>query len=173
MSSDAASLVNKIQLADLLGVHVITLDRWLKRFHDEVPMVHRGRNGQPYLFDPEQTVAFFRRKHVEEEARKVERDDELAKLRVPFEVLRTDPNADASSMKQELLAWELRKRQRHEAVAAGQLLPAATVSAALATALGRLSRDTHAFVRQLGREQGWPDTLTRSVEKRLAVSVCR
>ena len=164
--------VNKQRLADWLGVSLPTLSKWLLKYGAEFPVVERGSNGRDYAFDPAAVSAFLRAKQEEQAATKAATraaiDEQLAQLRLPFDLPGVEPPPKATSPKDELIAWELRKRQRLEAEAAGQLVPAAAVRAAIAAMLGRISRDTHAFIRQLGREQGWPDALTRSIEKRLA-----
>ena len=88
--------------------------------------------------------------------------------RLPFDLPGAEPPPKATSTKDELLAWELRKRQRQEAEAAGQLVPVAAMKSEVMALLGDISRETHAFIRQIGREQGWPSAVTQAMEKRLA-----
>ena len=168
----SAAPVNKQRLAEWLQVSLPTLSKWLLKYGEDFPVIERGSNGRDYAFDPAAVAAFLRAKQQEQAAdraaAKAAIDDQLAQLRLPFDLPGADPSPKTASIKDELAAWELRRRQRQEAEAAGQLVPAAAVRDALSAVLGRISRDTHALIRQLGREQGWPDALTRSLEKRLA-----
>ena len=168
----SGATVNKQRLAQWLGVSLPTLSKWLLRYGPEFPIVERGSNGRDYAFDPAAVSTFLRQKQEQQAsskaASKAAIDEQLAQIRLPFDLPDVEPPPKATSTKDELLAWELRKRQRQEAEAAGQLVSAVAMRSAITALLGRISRDTHAFVRQLGREQGWPDALTCSVERRLA-----
>jgi phage terminase Nu1 subunit (DNA packaging protein) len=159
--------VNKAELAHRLGVSLPTLSRWLTKYDRDFPVVERGTNGASYKFDAAAVFAFLRARQEEQLQATAERDEQLSQLKLPFEI----PGAEAapkSSAKDEIEAWKLRRIQREEAERAGQLVPVAQVSDALQTTFARLSRDMHAFVRQIGREQQWPDGYMRAVEARLA-----
>jgi phage terminase Nu1 subunit (DNA packaging protein) len=160
--------VNKARLAHWLGVSLPTLSKWLLKYGADFPVIERGANGRDYAFDPAAVAAFLRAKQAEQAALKSAADEQLAQLRLPFDLPGVEPPPKVSSTKGELMAWELRKRQRQEAEAAGKLVPAERVRSALAALLGRLSRDSHAFLRQIGREQGWPEALTATVVNRWA-----
>ena len=168
----AIETVNKQRLANWLGVSLPTLSKWLLKYGPDFPVLRSGSNGRDYAFDPAAVAAFLRAKQDEQAAEKLATraavDEQLAQLRLPFDLPGVEPPPKATSTKDELLAWELRKRQRQEAEAAGQLVPAAAMRTAIQALLGRLSRDAHAFVRQVGREQAWPASVTLAMEKRLA-----
>jgi hypothetical protein len=159
--------VNKQELAAWLGVHLTTLAQWMLKYGADFPVIERGTNGRDYRFDAQAVSDFLRAKQEEQAASKAQRDERLAQLRLPFDLPGVEPPPKATSTKEELLAWELRKRQRQEAEAAGLLVPAAPALEAFSTAFARISRDTRAFVRQLGIEQHWPVAYIRAVEKRL------
>ena len=159
---------NKSELATALGVSLPTLSGWMIRYRPDFPVIASGSHGRSYVFDFQAVFDFLREKQQEQRDSKAEADEQLAQLRLPFDLPGVEAQPQKSTTKEELLAWELRKRQRQEAEAAGQLVSAAAVRDAVTAMLGRISRDTHALIRQLGREQNWPDALTRSVEKRLA-----
>ena len=159
--------VNKAELAHLLRVSLPTLTRWILKYGPDFPVTERGTNGRDYVFDPGTVIEFLRARQEEQTRSLEEKDQQLAQLRLSIDI----PGVEApprGSAKDELDAWRLRRIQREEAVAARALVPAAAVRDAFRTAFTRLSRDSQAFVRQLGREQRWPDPYIREIEKRLA-----
>ena len=163
-----SAVVNKQGLATLLGISLPTLSRWMLRYGVDFPTLERGTLGREFKFEDAAVIAFLRTKQEEQASSKAEQDEQLAQLLLPFDLPGVEPPPKATSPKDELAAWELRKRQRIEAEASGKLVPAEPMADAIRTVLARISRDTHAFVRQVGREQGWPDSFTRELEKRLA-----
>ncbi len=160
--------LNKVRLAHWLGVSLPTLARWLLKYGPEFPVIERGTNGREWQFDPEEVGDFLRRKQEEQQASEAERDDQLAQLRLPFDLPGVEPPPKASSPKEELDAWRVRKIAREEAQAAGALVPTADVIAAVSAVLTRISRDNAAFLRQIAREQSWPESYTHHLQKRLA-----
>lgn len=160
--------VNKDQLAGRLQVSLPTLTRWIVRFGQDFPVIERGGLGKAWLFDPAAVFDFLRERQAAQLADQAQRDEELSQLKLPFDVPVENAPAGKLSVKDELEAWKLRKVQREEAERAGQLVPAAQVADALAGVFARLSRDMHAFVRQIGREDHWPESRARDVERRLA-----
>lgn len=150
---------NKTELAHALSVSLPTLTRWLLRYGPDFPVQERGSNGRDYVFDFEAVFRFLGDKRAENERLAAQRDEQLAQLKLPFDVPGADPVPAAprpTSPSEALAAWRLRKLQREEAEASGLLVPTADVVAATSAALSRFSRDTHAFLRQLGRENDWP-----------------
>lgn len=168
----APVLVNKQSLALWLGISLPTLSAWMLRYGADFPIVERGSNGRDYKFDAAAVADFLRAKRDEQAAARdqaaAQRDEQLAQLRLPFDLPGVEAPPKASSAKDEIEAWKLRRIQREEAERAGALVPAAQVADSFRAAFGRLSRDMHAFVRQIGREQGWPDPLVRQLERRLS-----
>ncbi len=161
-----APLVNKAEMAKKLGISLPTLTAWMDRY-PEFPVRDRGTNGRNYRFAAEDVFEFLSERKAEEAAREGARDEALAQLQLPMELLPRE-NLPKSTVKDEIDAWRLRKIQREEAVAAGTLVSAEDVRQALRSGLTRLNRGTVAFVRQLGREHNWPDSYMTKVEERLA-----
>ena len=160
--------LNKVRLAHWLEVSLPTLARWLLKYGQEFPVIERGTNGREWQFDPEEVGDFLRHKQEEQQASEAERDDQLAQLRLPFDLPGVEAPPKASSPREELDAWRVRKIAREEAQAAGALVPTVEVTAAVAAVLARIARDTAAFIRQVGREQSWPESYTAHLQKRLA-----
>lgn len=158
---------NKAELAAKLGVSLPTLSGWILRYPD-FPVLSRGSNGRSYVFDFPVVFGYLRDRQQEQARSKAERDEALAQLKLPFDVPGADapPAVKQMSAKEEIEVWRLRKLQREEAEAAGRLIPIAETQAALAAVLGRLNRDVHAFIRQVAREQSWPDSYARTLEAR-------
>ena len=164
--------LNKQRLALRLGVSLPTLSKWLLKYEADFPVVARGGNGRDYSFDLAAVVAFLRTKQADQcaaaAATKAAIDETLAGLLLPFDPPDAEPQPMVPSIKDEILAWELRKRQRLEAEAAGLLIPVEQVRSVVMDTLGRLSREQRAFIRQIGREEGWPPAVIQAHEKRLA-----
>ncbi len=56
-----AHLVNKAELADVLGISLPTLSNWVK---GGLPVVSRGGNGRPWEFDLTACVAWVRKRDI-------------------------------------------------------------------------------------------------------------
>jgi hypothetical protein len=161
---------NKAELAHALDVSLPTLSRWMLRYGPDFPVVQRGSNGRDYVFDFETVSRFLATKRAEEQAKRSEKDEQLAQLKLAFDVpgMPDAPQgAKASSAKDELDVWRLRKLQREEAEAAARLLPLEPTCDAVSTAWRNLSRCPYALFRQVAREQSWPESYLRDVERRL------
>ncbi|MDE1905038.1 MAG: terminase small subunit [Rhodospirillales bacterium] len=158
--------LNKTELAHFLKVSLPTLTRWLLRWPD-FPVVDRGTNGKEWEFDPEAVATFLRGRQEEEALARENRDQTLAQLALPMDLGGAPPR---NSAKEELDAWRVRRIQREEAERAGRLVPAAAVADAVRMVLARIGQDTARFLRQVAREQSWPEAYLRDVEKRLRES---
>lgn len=163
----SAVTVNKAELAHILRVSLPTLTRWILKYGPDFPVLERGTNGRDYVFDPTAVGIFLRARQEEQAVSRDEKDEQLAQLRLSIDIPGMEPPPRGASPKEELEAWKLRRLKREEAVAAGALVPAASVRDAFRTAFTRLSRDTQAFIRQIGRDQHWPDSYIRELERRL------
>ena len=156
---------NKAELATKLGISLPTLSGWMLRY-PEFPVLSKGSNGKSYVFDFPTVFDFLRARQDEQARSRAEKDDALAQLRLPFDLPGIEPAPAKTTAKEEFDALRLRKFQREEAAASGALVPAAEILAGLTAVLSRLSRDGHAFIRQIAREQSWPDPYTRQLEAR-------
>lgn len=160
---------NKADLALALGCSLPTLTQWIVKYRPGFPIQSTGSNGRSYVFDFEAVFAFLRAKQSEQDSVKAERDEQLAQLRLPFDVPGADlPTAVKPSIADEIKALQLRRLQREEAEKSGALVPAENIAAALSGVLARLSRDTRAFLGQIAREQNWPSSYTQAVLARYA-----
>lgn len=151
---------NKKELARALGTSIVSLNKWLDRFGDEVPCVSRGTHGQAYVFDLPSTVEFFRVKREAEAERQAERDDMLAQLALPFLDTVTD-QPPGLPLKDQLLALEVGRKKREEAERLKTLVPFAEMRDAMAEAFANLGRRMHQRLTQGCRECGLPDDVTR------------
>lgn len=157
---------NKAELASRLSISLPTLSSWLLKYPD-FPIASRGSNGRSYAFDFAQVFDFLRARQEEQDRSKAEKDEALAQLRLPFDLPGMDlPAGPKASAKDELDAWRLRKMQREEMEASGQLVPATEMLAKIEAVLSRINRDAYGFIRQLGKEQSWSDAYIRSLEAR-------
>lgn len=165
-------IVNKARLAHWLGISLPTLSAWMLRYGADFPVVERGSNGRDYRFDAQEVSDFLRARKAEmaaeQDQRRAERDEQLAQLRLPIDLPGVEPPPPANSAKDAIEGWKLRRIEREEAERAGALLPAEDTKRAMRAAFARLSREMHALIRQIAREEGWPDPKLREMEKRLA-----
>ncbi|GCE81713.1 phage DNA packing protein [Komagataeibacter oboediens] len=160
--------VNKRELANRLRISLPTLTSWLDRWTD-FPVVERGRNGVSWTFHLDEVLAFLTARREEEAAKEADRDAELMKLQL---TLWPEPVAQPAStripIKEQLDLARLQDLQMKQAERAGKLVNAEEVQDLFTSVFGRLGRDINVFIRQLGREQSWPDVMIRQAESKLA-----
>lgn len=157
---------NKAELARALRCSLPTLSAWMMRYRPEFPIAETGSNGRSYVFDFDAVFDFLRTKQEEQTKAGAERDEQLAQLRLPFDVPGVEATPARPTIKDEIAAMTLRRLQREEAEKSGKLVPAEEMGAAMSAVLGRLSRDSKAFIGQVAREQNWPISYARSIEAR-------
>ena len=161
-------LVNKRELAPLLGVTIPTVDRWL-RMWPEFPVTERGGPGQPWGFDPEAAQAFVAGKREAADHAKLERSERLAQFALPLFDGAEPPVAAGARSAGELLALaRLRRLQREEAIAAGRLVDARRAAETLAAVFGRLGRDLRAGLRRIVAAHGIPADAAAEIEAAFA-----
>ncbi|PYD57466.1 DNA packaging protein [Komagataeibacter xylinus] len=160
--------VNKRELANRLRISLPTLTNWLDRW-PEFPVVERGRNGVSWTFHLDDVLAFLTARREEEAAKEAGRDAELMKLQMalwPEPV--AQPSAQRIPIKERLDLARLQDLQMKQAKEAGKLVNAEELQDLFTSVFGRLGRDINVFIRQLGREQSWPDAMIRQAESKLA-----
>lgn len=145
-------LVNKRELAELLGVTLPTLDKWLRAWPD-FPIAERGGPGSPFRFDPEAARDFVAAKRADRDNEKAERAARLRQFALPL-LAEGDAamQAESSRSAADLLALaRLRRLQREEAIAAGRLVDARRLAEILGEVFGRLGRDQRHHLRRVLR----------------------
>ena len=160
-------LVNKRELARHLGVSLPTIGALIDRYPD-FPIVERGTNGVEWQFDLAAVATFVKATRDAEAASKAARDEQLAQLILPLDLQPQPPEQPALSFKDQLAAADLRAKLRKEAIEAGDLVRAAEIEDAYTTLMAAWRSRLREFVRQIGREQAWPDEVVRQYEARLA-----
>lgn len=165
-SAGAPVLVNKAELARRLGVSLPTMSALLLRYPD-FPVHRRGTNGTAYQFDINDAIEFVQAKRDAEQASKAARDELLAQLVLPIDLV-DEPPRQAISLKDQLDAAKLREIQRKEAIANGELVLAAAIEDDYATIFATWSRRLREFISQIAREQGWPEPVRADALARLA-----
>ena len=168
MSSSPATIGNKKQLAKALGVTPPTLDRWLERFGDAVPVLERGSNGRPFRFDIAAVTDFFRTRQAEEAARTAERDEQLAQLALPG--LAPDAPTGAVTQREIGLALDNEAKRQKLRRDRRELTDAAEVAAALTSALAALGARLDAIVPQVAAEHHLPPPVVRALADRFAAA---
>lgn len=166
LPSSEPVIVNKAELAKRLGVSLPTIAALIDRYTD-FPIVQKGTNGTPWRFDLAAVIAYVQAKRESEQASRAARDEQLAQLVLPIELAPAEKPAGLS-IKDQLDAARLRETLRKEAIANGDLVPAAEMQDAVTTLLATLNRGLHQFLGQLAREQSWPDPVLAAARARLA-----
>jgi AraC-like DNA-binding protein len=149
---------NKKELARALHVSVPTLDRWLERFGEAVPMLKRGSNGRGYEFDIPVAVQFFAERKAEEAARAAERDEALAQLDLPL--LDDTPNVSQRDIG---LALDNEGKRQKLAISRGIYTPAAEIRAALSIILAGFHPRLESIVRRVCAEHHMPETVEHAL----------
>lgn len=160
-------LVSKRELCRVLRISRPTLDAWIDRYGDAFPIAERGANGREYQFDAEAVIDFLRAEQERQAAARAQRDEALAQLMLPLPA-GPAPAADAPSLDDRLKAARLNALLLDEEERAGRLVSATEVEDRLTSVFAVLARELAAFLRQLAREQNWPDAVLLAAERRLA-----
>ena len=156
---EPAPLVNKRELATILGCSLPTLSAWITRY-DDFPVQERGTNGKQWLFDAAGVREFLRGKRDEEQTEAEERAERLKQFALPG---LDQPEEAAGAVKAtDLLAMaRVRALQRQEQREAGLLVPTSDVRVVLTTAITRLNRALNAMLGMLARKHGWGEVQLR------------
>ncbi|HUC17783.1 MAG TPA: terminase small subunit [Acetobacteraceae bacterium] len=166
LSTESDLRLTKRELHLKLGVSRPTLDAWIDRYPD-FPIVERGTNGTPYRFDPAAVIAFLRAKQDEQAKRNAERDEQLAQLVLPLDRPGSEPGKIISAEER------LKEAKANAAEIAlgkelGTLVQVGPLEEKLLHTFGELNRHLTSFIRQLAREQNWPEPILLDAERRLA-----
>jgi phage terminase Nu1 subunit (DNA packaging protein) len=166
-------IVNKTELAHLLGITEVTLAKWMRR-RPGFPVIDVGSRGTGYRFNYQAVVAFLAKWRADEaaQAEQAQRQRAAAEalLRtIPRPVL-TPPAKPAtvqSILRDRLLHAKLATLQRQEIEARSQLVRTDEAEVAWIFVIDRLQADTLAFFRQIGVEKGWSDDVAADIERRI------
>lgn len=160
------NLINQRQLADRLGVHPMTVSAMLRRWAD-FPVVQQGSKGKPYLFDPDQAVAFVQAKEAEQQrrAQDLQRQLEAAGTAPPFGHRERQPETDLDDL---IKGAKLRALQRQALIEQGDLLPTHEVRITLERAFRRFGDALDGSIERVVRAQNVPDSMRRALEREFA-----
>lgn len=157
-------LVTKGEMGRLLGVTRKTFDEWCRRYADDMPVVERGTNGAAYKFDADAVLDFFRARKADEEAKRAERDEQLAQLLLPMPA---EPRAaNVVSLDDRLKTERLNALRMSNAAKARDLVSIAEMRELLALFFADMGRGLTRAVRSMCREHGFPEPITDAVERR-------
>lgn len=158
-------LVNKAELAKIVGVSLPTMSSIIARYPD-MPIERQGRSGEAWQFDADSVVDFLRTKRAEEAEEVASRTDLLSELRLPFD---EEPSPEAAGLTpaQQLAAVKTRMLLAKEAREAGHLVPVTDVRMALNSAVSGLSQSLDAFPARIGRRHNLPAAVVDEIAKDL------
>ncbi|WP_298214619.1 terminase small subunit [Acidocella sp.] len=155
-------LVNKDKLAELLGCSLPTVSALIKRYA-EFPVVQRGGLGVEWKFDPQAVVEFLQARRAEEESQRLERDEQLAQLRLPS-LFRDEPGGKVS-IDDQLKAARLRQIEREELKEAGFLVPTHEIRAALERMIRRYAQIQESAVQRVCAAHNLPEAVRRAMAR--------
>lgn len=164
----AAVLVNKRELARILGVSLPTMTAVLERYPD-FPVASRGSNGVPWQFDPELAKAFVLAKRDEERAADAAKSELLAQIALPLDEPQR-PGAEGPSLSsverlqqaRALLAEDKLARER------GFLVLTTDMRQRLAPLWAELNAALQALPAELGAAYNLPLPVVRDMRRRIA-----
>lgn len=162
----SAPLVTKRELANLLHISRPTLDAWIDRWPD-FPVQERGDHGRSWRFDPHAVCAFLAEKKQAADQQRVERDEALAQLVLPFSSEQDPPRPAGPSLDDQIKAIKLNKMKLDQAREAGSLIEVDLIRERGRTFMLNLAQDLHNFLNRLGREQSWPGPVLQSYSRAL------
>lgn len=160
----APVLVNKAEVAGILGVSLPTLAAWIARYPD-FPVYERGTNGREWRFDAAAVRAWELARREAEARDEAARRDLLAQFALPL----TDPG-DAAAGEGIASLEEIRRIREADKlrVERGFLVDVSQLRQALTGAVAKWNRASHAAVRQAARDLNLPDAVNRAILAALA-----
>lgn len=163
-------LVNKRELARILGVSLPTMTAILDRYPD-FPAANKGSNGVPWQFDPELAKAFVLAKREEERAANAAKSELLAQIALPLdeptETVAEGPSLSPVERLQQaraLLAEDKLARER------GFLIPTTEMRQRLAPVWAELGNALQALPAELGAHYNLPLPVVRDMRRRIAAA---
>lgn len=164
-SGPSGELVNKRELAAILGISQPTLADWIDR-HADFPVVERGTNGKEWRFDAAAVAEFIRAKDEEAAREEADRRARLAQLGLPF----TDPGDAAAPASTDYTLDDIKRIQLADKLRTerGFLVSVPETRQHLTASIARWNRSLHAVIRQAARDFALPDAIARALDERLA-----
>lgn len=163
--SGAPVLVNKAEVATILGISLPTLAAWLAK-HPDFPVYERGTNGREWRFD----AAAVRDWELARRAAEAREEAARAALVAQFALPGLDPG-DVATDDTGVASLELLRRIREAdklRQERGFLVDVSQLRQTLGAAVAKWNRATHAVIRQAGHDFNLPDAVTRAIADRLA-----
>lgn len=151
-------LVNKAELADILGISQPTLNDWLRK-DPNFPVVARGSNGVEWQFEPGAVIQYRAEVAEAEAAEARKRQEAMEQFRLPL--LADAPSGGAApggllTPQQELAMSRKRQLDIEMAKEARFLVQTAELRPVLHGTLTELGRHLQSLPERMGRKFGWP-----------------
>jgi hypothetical protein len=165
LSADPApEVVNKRELAAVLGVSLPTLNNYLDRYAD-FPVLEPGANGKEWRFDALAVRAYLAQRDAEEARAEAARRERIAQLGLPL----TDPG-DAAGGPATYTLDDLKRIREADALRLkrGFLADVQETRLHLSAAVGAWNRAQASVLRQTARDFNLPDAVVRAIEDRMA-----
>ncbi len=155
----APVLVNKAEVAGILGISLPTLAAWIARYSD-FPVFERGANGKEWRFDAAAVRAWELSRREAEARDEAARRDLLAQFALPL----TDPG-DAAAGDGVASLEEIRRIRESDKLRVERsfLVDVSQLRQALAEAVAKWNRASHAALRQAARDLNLPDAVARAI----------
>lgn len=159
-------LVNKVELARLLGISVPTLSARIDQ-HADFPIVQPGTNGVEWRFDPVAVRDFLARKDAERELADAARREALnSQFALPIQA--PDTAGGALTPQQRLALAKAHQVERDLARDAAMLVVTSEVRIALNAAFGLLSRHIDSIALDLAKDLSLSPDRAAALKARLA-----
>lgn len=157
-------LVNKAELADILGCSLPTLNDWIRKDPD-FPVEARGSNGVEWQFDADRVIEYRRQQREAEEAEALRRREAMEQYRLPLlgADLGGSSGSGAFTPQQELALVRKRQLELEMAKEAAFLLQTVDVRQNLSIAITHLNRSLQSLPGQVGRQFGLPEATVRAM----------
>ena len=156
-------LVNKRELAGMLGVSLPTISAWIDRYPD-LPVAERGTNGREWKFDAVAVRDFLSAREENEKTQEAERQAAIAQLGMPLEEGGAGEGLTARDRFENIKALRAEDQLRLER---GYLVSVPALRQAMTGAVARWNKSLNAELRQAGRDFNLPDAVVRALIDRL------
>lgn len=165
-------LVNKAELADILGVSMPSLNDWLRK-DPNFPVVSRGSNGVEWQFEPGAVIEYRAQVAEAEAAEARKRQEAMEQFRLPLLADASSGGAAPGALtpQQELAMSRKRQLDIEMAKAARFLVLASEVRQDLNPTLVEAGHYLQSVPERLGRKFGWPPDVV--LELRQAMDECQ
>lgn len=154
---------NRQEIADLIGVTVVTIDRWIAA---GMPVEETGGNGRPYRIDPEAVISWRKDRDAEEQKRAEAVEQRKRDLQDSFDLRGgSAEGADALNLSERARYYEAEAQRIKVAKLRGELIEVSRLQVSIDRLFGFLADQIQALPDRLERDCGLPPEAVELVVK--------